>query len=376
MASPEVFDFAQLVAPIAGENPAGVSLRDDFSPTSIYHAIKDARAAARAAERAVAWGDEEESQDNRADWRPVLEEAPKVIAQKSKDLEIAAWLTEALIRKHGYAGLRDGFRLARELIERFWDNLYPLPDEDGVITRVAPLTGLNGDESDGVLITPIANVPITAGTTYAPFTLSDYKQAVELDQLGDPDKRAQRIEQGAVSMQMFDTAVAETSPDFFRNLLDDIEQCSEEFQNLCNVLEEKCGKGEDGYSLAPPSSNIRNALKSCHEDVRNVCKHLLVDDTAEEMIGGEDGGAIIPVEGQAGQAVSQVRTRNDAFRALLQVAEFFKRTEPHSPVSYALEQAVRWGKMPLPDLLSELVPEKATREQIFKLVGIKPPEES
>ena len=73
---------------------------------------------------------------------------------------------------------------------------------------------------------------------------------------------------------------------------------------------------------------------------------------------------------------SVVRTREDAFRALLQVAEYFKRTEPHSPVAYALEQAVRWGRMPLPDLLTELIPEQAAREQMFKMVGIKPPEQT
>ena len=53
-----------------------------------------------------------------------------------------------------------------------------------------------------------------------------------------------------------------------------------------------------------------------------------------------------------------VRTREDAFRALLQVADYFKRTEPHSPVAYSLEQAVRWGRMPLPELLTELIPER------------------
>ena len=74
--------------------------------------------------------------------------------------------------------------------------------------------------------------------------------------------------------------------------------------------------------------------------------------------------------------MGQIGSREEAFRALLQVAEFFKRTEPHSPISYTLEQAVRWGRMPLPELLSELVPEDSTREQIFKLVGIRPEPEA
>jgi type VI secretion system protein ImpA len=61
---------------------------------------------------------------------------------------------------------------------------------------------------------------------------------------------------------------------------------------------------------------------------------------------------------------------------LLQVAEYFRRNEPHTPVSYALEQVVRWGKMSLPDLLLELIPEDSPRSNLYRLVGIKPPEKS
>jgi type VI secretion system protein ImpA len=375
MASPEVLDFSRLLVPIPGDNPAGASLRDDFSPTSVYRVIKDARAAARAAERSVLWGgDGGPSPASQAPWKPVLELAPKVIAEQSKDLEVTAWLIEALLRQYGYAGLRDGFRLARELAVRFWDNLYPLPDEDGMAVRVAAVTGLNGEESDGVLIAPITNVPITAAGSLRPLSVADYKQAADLERLGDPDKRAQRIDQGAVTLQMFEKVVLETPPEFLRNVQQDVAQCAEEFERLCAALEEKCGKGADGYSLAPPSSSIRGALETVRETLQNVTRNL--PETAGEAQAGQsqpEGGGIA-AEGRPGGAVGRVKSREEAFRALLQVAEFFKRTEPHSPVAYALEQAVRWGRMPLPELLTELISEEAVRGQLFKLVGIKPPE--
>ena len=44
-----------------------------------------------------------------------------------------------------------------------------------------------------------------------------------------------------------------------------------------------------------------------------------------------------------------IRTREDAFRTLLKVAEFFRKTEPHSPISYTLEELVRRGRLPLAD---------------------------
>jgi hypothetical protein len=37
---------------------------------------------------------------------------------------------------------------------------------------------------------------------------------------------------------------------------------------------------------------------------------------------------------------------------------------------------VRWGKMSLPELLVELIPEDNPRSNLFKWVGIKPPEKT
>src|SRR5450830_785430 len=84
MGSPDVLDFARLVAPIPGENPAGRPLRTDFSPTSLYQAIKGSRSAARAGERNAAWSDEPdaESTDHRTHWKRLLELAPKAIAEE------------------------------------------------------------------------------------------------------------------------------------------------------------------------------------------------------------------------------------------------------------------------------------------------------
>src|SRR6188768_673176 len=99
MASPDVLDFERLMAPISDEAPAGFALREDFSPSSVYYKIKDARNTARAAERQVLFADADDASSNlaRPDWGPVYSLGNQILAEKSKDLEIAAWLVEALI---------------------------------------------------------------------------------------------------------------------------------------------------------------------------------------------------------------------------------------------------------------------------------------
>src|SRR2546426_125184 len=129
MASAEVLDLAKLCSALEGDQPVGPDLRSDTSPRSVYYAVKDARNAARAAERKLMAGGGDEAPP---DWRPVLDQSVKILANQAKDLEIAAYLIEALVRLHGFPGLRDGFILVKRLVEQFWDGLYPLPDEDGL----------------------------------------------------------------------------------------------------------------------------------------------------------------------------------------------------------------------------------------------------
>jgi len=364
MASPDVLEFATLLEPIPGDNPTGEDLRADSSPSSLYYQIKDARSAARAAER-QAQAPKEGEDPARADWRPVLRHSQKALTERTKDLEVVAFVTEALVRLKGYAGLRDGFRLARELIERFWDGLYPMPDEDGLQTRLAPLTSLNGEDAEGTLIAPIGQVPITQGSEghYASY---HYQLALALSQVADEDARQKRIEAGAVSLAQLEKSVAETPAQFFIDLVDDLTKCEEEYNALDQVLQEKCGP------QAPPTSNIRAALASCRDVVMALARHKLP--SSGEALPAEDGQPATGETSGGGPGVGPLRTRDDALNLLLKVADFFHRTEPHTPVSFALEQAVRWGRMSLPDLLTDLIEDPGARQALFHRVGIKAPQ--
>ncbi|NQU23382.1 MAG: type VI secretion system protein TssA [Candidatus Nealsonbacteria bacterium] len=369
MASSETFDFEQLLAPIAGENPAGENLREDPAYDSLYNQIAAARNRAGEAERdALRDGKGPDLlRNDPKDWQPILELGCEAISHRSKDLKVAAFLIEALVRVHGFAGLRDGFRLVRKLAEDFWDGLYPRPDEDGVITRMAPLTALNGEDGPGTLIRPITKVALTQGRVYGPFSLLHHRTAAQStggDGLAEQDD--------AVTLETFDAAVRETPPEWFAELHGDLAQCLDEFKALGDALEEKCGEDDSGESLAPPSSNIRKALKECREMLNEIAPPSESESDAAEADPGETG---LPVTTTPGQVPGQLQTRQEAFRMLQRAADFFRRTEPHSPVSYALEQAVRWGEMPLPKLLTELIPDESALERIFKVVGIQPPKE-
>lgn len=56
MATPDILDFEVLLAPVSEENPAGPELKEDPAQSAVYYSVKDAREAARTAERMLlAW---------------------------------------------------------------------------------------------------------------------------------------------------------------------------------------------------------------------------------------------------------------------------------------------------------------------------------
>lgn len=371
MPTPRLFEIEDLLAPVTDDRPVGDDLRENASATSDYYKVKDARSAARAAERSM--DADEESGALLPEWRTILELCPKILTDQAKDLEIAAWFIEALLRAQGFAGLRDGFALARGLVERFWDDLYPTPDEDGIATRVGPLTGLNGESADGTLIQPIRKVPLTWGDT--PYALWHYEQAIDLAKLTDDSKKQARIDNGAVTWDQFEKSVRETPGTEFRTLLEDIQGALDEFEALGNLLYEKAGHD------APPGGNIRRILNAALDAVNYAARDklaVLADSAAEEVAAADAGTDAATAGGAAAATVratagGPIATREDAFRVLLQVAEFFRKTEPHSPISYTLDEAVRRGRMTLPELLQELITDEETRRLFFVASGAKPP---
>src|SRR5690606_34620501 len=207
----------------------------------------------------------EPSQEAADHWRTVFELSPDFIAHTGKDLEVACWLTEALVRRDGFRGLRTAFELLLGLIEQHWNTLYPLPDEDGLETRVAPLAGLNGEGAEGVLIAPIRNILITQGNATGPFTYWEYHQALEAQRLPEEKVRNERIRKLGFCLENIDQAIRETGTDFLVGLRDDIEACLVIFRTISDRLDELCGALE-----APPTRNIMNILEECQTAVLHL----------------------------------------------------------------------------------------------------------
>jgi type VI secretion system protein ImpA len=368
MAASATINIDSLLAPISETAPVGVNLRADVSPTSIYYRLKDARSGARAAERRA---DAEGGLPGlAADWQTILTLAPKALAETSKDLEVTAWYIEGLVRAQGFPGLRDGIHLARGLMAQYWDSFFSLEDEDGLATRLAPIAGLNGQGNEGTLIQPLRKVPVTAGGDDVSFAIYHYDQARALTNVTDAEVRARREAGGEVSMERFTAAVNGSGGTFYISLIEDIEGTLHEIELLAQVLNERAGRE------APRTSDIAGVLTTILNAVRSFSGELVARALAAAQ-GSEAQGNMAGSAGAAGMVMAggTVSGRDDALRILLQVAEYFKRFEPHSPISTSLEEIVRRARMPFAELLAELLPDHTAWRSALTSAGIKPPPE-
>jgi type VI secretion system protein ImpA len=372
MPTPEVLDFAKLLAPIPGDMPTGVDLRADPSPESEFQKIREARKRSRNSERSLEVPPDNEEERKKIDppvWGDVLGLGKKILAEKSKDLEVTAYMTEALVRQARFAGLRDGYRLARELIGQFWEGIYPPPEDSDTEMRFKLLLDLAGVGTTGALIAPLRKLPMTEETSLGAFSLSHYTQALALDKVPDPKVRQQKIDKGTVPLKTIKDAVAETPASFYADLIDDVTQAIAEIKGFCDGLKEKS-------QYEAPSSEIVGVLDECLAMIKDVARDKLPKAPPPGAAPAAEAAAAAtaPQAPAAPADAGAIKSREDAFGRLKKVADYFREHEPQSIIPYALEQVSNWGKMSLPELLSELIADEGARKNLFKQVGIKPPE--
>jgi type VI secretion system protein ImpA len=117
---------------------------------------------------------------------------------------------------------------------------------------------------------------------------------------------------------------------------------------------------KQGVQAAPDTRPLSEVMARMR-DV--VAKHV----RAPAVEGGDESGA----EGatSAGGVPGQIRSREDAIRSLDAVAEFFRRSEPSSPVPMFVERAKRLIARDFLEVLAELAPDSLA--EVKRVGGIR-----
>jgi len=369
ISSPAVIDLEAMFQPVSDDSPSGESLR--------YSGLYDEIGEARRSDDVLSQG-EWTTELKVADYRKVVDLAVKALTSSSKDLQVAAWLSEALIKTHGFAGLRDSFRLMAGLQDRFWDTLHPVIEDGDQEGRANAVSWLDVQGSSAV-----RTCPFTGGPGYSYNNWLDAKTfdiPANIDSL-DPESqekyqalRAQADAEGRVTGEMWKAAVAKTTRAQIEAVNATIDECWEAFTELNRIIEERYDRNQ-----MPGVAALKKALDEVHDQVKKLLERKRAEEPDAESTDdswSDDGSwsetdSSGSSEGSSGGSGSgPVKSRADALKRLSEIAAFFQRTEPHSPVAYIVQRAVKWGNMPLESWLQEVIKDAATLEQLNEMLGI------
>ncbi len=368
--TPDGFDLDMLLTPIDGASPVGVDLREDFTAQSIYFRLRDARSEARATERASDADPDASGDSQPPQWRTVRDLSSNALKILTKDLEIASWYTEALVRSNGLDGLAAGANLIGGLAAAFWeDGLFPLPDEDGIATLVAPITGLNGQGSDGTLIQPLRKLVLCRRPSGDLLYYYQYEDAVTVAGIADPVRREARLAAGSFTFDDVDSWARGAGQAFFATQYTSASEALAAWEAMSNTLDAVAGQD------SPSTGKVRDLLREIVATIGKYCPSGVEAATAatDDYCRSEADASPTPSSGIPQPAAGRVVTREDMLRDIARIAEWFRKNEPQSPIAYTLDDAVRRGRMTLPELLAELVADPGSRHAILISLGIKPP---
>ena len=279
------FDWTLVLQPLSGDNPCGVDVQYDPA----YDNIRRARQAEADVLPAGVW----ERQSKKIDWPSVGRLCYDMLVQRSKDLQVAAWLIEALVRTNQLEGMAKGVTLFSELVETFWDEVYPqLEIED------------NGQADAGLRLRAVD------------WLLREGLKWFNLGLLAAPDAHA-LLESDRVTRHMH------------------LQTIETQLTSLEIFLDTK----------------IPGQTPTFRELVSRVKTERVASAPAEEVVvdGANPVSAVTPTASR-----HAVYNRDTAYDQLREIANFLDHVEPHSPVPTILKALVGWRDTRFEDLLLRL----------------------
>lgn len=335
---------ADLLKPIHEAAPCG----DDLSFSAEFDLIAEAR---REDDPTLSQG-EWVTALKTADWPGVASSCEKLLCERTKDLRLAMWLTEAWAMSRGHEGLQQGLSLCLDLSQKFWTDIHPQADEGDQGQRTGNIAWLLQR-----LVWLAPSRPITHSRQGGPtFTLQDWRQNPEACQ----------------------RALRETPPDWLRQTLGHAQANLDTLLQWQAFIDAKMGM--DGPSFVA----AREALGATVYDLGRLARDLGVQ--AHAAMAPEPSritpANVIPdtplntAHSGRPQAATPVSSRAQAVQQLREVAAYFREHEPHSPVAYLADKAVAWADLPLHEWLRQVVKDPGAMAHLQELLGTGPAPES
>ncbi|MEB3702562.1 Type VI secretion system protein TssA [Candidatus Bealeia paramacronuclearis] len=354
------WNLKSLLTPFRGTDPAGEFLRY----TEVYDQIREARREDDASLPQGIW----QTEIKKADWDQLVKLTYNALLNRSKDLQIAVWLTEGWMYTEGVAGLSRGLELIYGLTKGFWDCAYPKLDASGYEHRIVPYDWINDRLSDDV---PYILITMPSESPMVPYRLIDWNEAnrIEIQSRSSPERAkilAEAQEKKRPTVAKLKDGINKTPVLFYAHIL---EECDRSLK-LLNLLDEELKLHLDGES--PSFYKIREKI----ENFQRFARGVVSERGTAKVANIKTSKSAAPVVESMGtytiktpNELGPIQSREQAYARLKDIADYLAKVEPHSPTPYLIRKAVTWANKPLGDIFKEVVETQNDVNSFIKLIS-------
>jgi len=327
------WDSGPLLQPISAEQPCGESLEDtgllaSFDAFRLFGQSRPLDTPPDEGEKRVPKPPESR------EWLEIRDKASEALAQ-SKDLRLLATLGVALLRTDGIPGFSETVQVASKWLELYWSQVYPAVDEDVIARRNA----LNCFADPMAVLDGVRRVPLVRSRQHGMFSLRDSDIATHQQ---PPPEGSAPIDENQVNAAFASAALQELN-----DLQASVTAAIDAIQKIDARMRDAAGS-----EAAPGFDPLTAQFKRISLVLRaQLAAHPEGAATAQDGSAPDENAAATP------SISGVVKSRQDAIRALDAVAEFFKRTEPSSPIPMFLARAKRLVSKDFLEVLADIAPE-------------------
>ena len=361
-------DLESWLRPISENNPAGANLR--YEP--LYAEIRYAREEDDPNLPMGQW----ERPLKSADWVVIERRCTEALQATSKDFQLVAWLTEAWLRTNGLEGLGNGLMLTHAFVKRYWQEGFPLIDDGDADARIAVFEWMNDNLTDALK----RHVPLLRLVDHKPstITLAQWEELVRVEL--DAADTSTANDTGSDAPVLFTRAsvlknVRRHSLQDVATMLSTVRECKPILQEIDSLI----------YALQGTNSPSWQKLSKVLENFEYVFMSISPDALSAEQAPSAGIAPGQPLSNMAtlentgmDQALEDSQytagvwsSREQAYKTLEQLAEYLATIEPHSPTPYLIRRAVKWGQLPLAELIQEVLNEEGDLNGMLAMMGLQ-----
>lgn len=284
------------------------------------------------------------------DYTAIAEACGTLLQEKSKDLTIALWYTEARLHLDGFGGLHEGVKLVHGLVDGFWDCVFPESVEDRGFTLEFLGDGL-ASKSDR--FEPIKAVPLTAWR----HSLHQFEESrgfkkdafkAPVDPKAKKKAESEDVDPHAPTSENFEAAFTETPKARYKVLKKQLTDCSAAVKELEGLVEKRF---KEAALPRPSFAKLKEALDKVGIVVDILLKKKLeLEPDPPEVVAAEaqassSDASVSQQPAPAGGLSPEPVDAADAQRRIAAAARFLRRADPTNPAPYLMLRGLRWGEI-------------------------------